>query len=93
MEQLHKDLKTWHRINGGSSQLIIGTPVEISSQHPLKNEYNGRYYVLGLELDKSNNLDITIAKHPSRGLLSEDSLCSGWKVEDLLALPPSSICA
>lgn len=76
----HQDIKQWRFVQGDSKVLGIGTKVRFPHDHEFKQDWPDEYFVVGLNIESNNSLNITISE-----TLSADGSSDGWCVQDFIA--------
>jgi len=84
---IHPDLQKWHEKSGGSSQLTIGSHVKLSEKHPLNEKFQGSFFVVGMEINLLDHIEISISKSRNPGV---GGCFDGLSIDDLDAVYPST---
>jgi len=66
-------------LHGKTKPLGIGTKVRLPSDHEFKQDWPDEYFVVGLNIDTKNSLNITISES-----LSAHGSVDGWGVQDFV---------
>jgi hypothetical protein len=82
MQQHHQDMQQWRFVQGEAKPLTIGTKVRLPFDHEFKSDWPDEYFVVGLNIEPSNGLNITI----SDSLDGAGDSADGWRVVDFIAV-------